>query len=138
MIDLTFRKSIGPTWLPITEVNFERGREAGQNGRSAGARPGPYRVRGPKKETPWLHWLTTSYLMKGYDRSAVVQSARNSPDGREVFLGDLIAWPWRDPGPVALKQRVGGVAQFGARPPRDRRAGWVRLSAREKGPPAVP
>jgi len=56
--------------------------------------------------------------MKDYDRSAVVQSARNSPDGLEVLLGDLIAWPWRDPGPVALKQRVG--ASRSLRP--DRRA----------------
>jgi hypothetical protein len=56
--------------------------------------------------------------MKGYDHSAVVQSARNSPDGREVFLGDLIAWPWRDPGPVALKQRVGASRSLGP----DRRA----------------
>ena len=59
--------------------------------------PRAIRVRGPKKETPWLHWLTTSYLMKGYDRSAVVQSARNSPDRLEVLLGDLIAWPCRIP-----------------------------------------
>ena len=80
--------------------------------------PRAIRVRGPKKETPWLHWLTTSYLMKGYDRSAVVQSARNSPDGLEVLLGELIAWPWRDPGPVPLKQRVGASRSLGP----DRRA----------------
>ena len=80
--------------------------------------PRAIRVRGPKKETPWLHWLTTSYLMKGYDCRAVVQSARNSPDGREVLLGDLIAWPWQDPGPVPLKQRVGASRSLGP----DRRA----------------
>jgi hypothetical protein len=80
--------------------------------------PRAIRVRGPKKETPWLHWLTTSYLMKGYDRSAIVQSARNSPDGLEVLLGELIAWPWRDPGPVPLKQRVGASRSLGP----DRRA----------------
>jgi hypothetical protein len=56
--------------------------------------------------------------MKGYDRSAVVQSARNSPDRLEVLLGELIAWPWRDPGPVPLKQRVGASRSLGP----DRRA----------------
>jgi hypothetical protein len=50
---------------------------------------------------------------EGHDRSAVVQSARNSPDGRTIYLGDLIAWPWRDPGPVPLKQRVGCCAVWG-------------------------
>jgi len=80
--------------------------------------PNAIRVRGPKKETPWLHWLTTSYLLKGYDCRALVQSARNSPDGRPIYLGDLIAWPWRDPGPVSLKQRVGVSRSLGP----DRRA----------------
>ena len=76
--------------------------------------------------------------MKGYDRSAVVQSARNSPDGLEVLLGELIAWALAGSRPCAAETACGGIAQCGAGPPRDRRAGWVRLSAREKGPPAVP
>lgn len=81
--------------------------------------PNAIRVRGPrKKEAPWLHWVTTAYLMKGYDCRAVVQSARNAPDGRTVYLGDLIAWPWRDPGPVPLKRRVGASRSLGP----DRRA----------------
>lgn len=80
--------------------------------------PRAVRVRGPKTETPWVHWLLFSYLMKGYDQSALVQSARNSPDGQSVFLGDLIPWPWVDPGPVALKQRVGWSRSLGP----DRRA----------------
>lgn len=89
---------------------WARGWVQRQIGRRA---PNAIRVRGPKKETPWLHWLTTSYLMKGYDRSAIVQSGRNSPDGRAVLLGDLIAWPWEDPGTVVMKQRVGSSRSLG-------------------------
>jgi hypothetical protein len=40
------------------------------------------------------------------------------PTGGEVLLGELIAWPWRDPGPVPLKQRVGASRSLGP----DRRA----------------
>jgi len=75
--------------------------------------PRAIRVRGPKKEAPSLHWLTTSYLLKGYDPYAIVQSARNAPDGRAVFLADLIAWPWRDGGAVPLKHRVGVSRSLG-------------------------
>ena len=96
--------------------------------------PRAIRVSVRKKETPWLHWVTTSYLMKGYDRSAVVQAARNSPDGRAVMLGGLIACPWRDPGPVAMKQRVGASRSLGP----DRRAigvpaGFDYLLRKRKG-----
>ncbi len=71
------------------------------------------RVTFQRKETPWLHWLKASYLMKGYDRDAIVQSAQDLPDGRAAYLGDLIAYPWRDPGPVPLKQRVGVSRSLG-------------------------
>jgi len=80
--------------------------------------PRSVRVRGPRTETPWLHWLTFSYLMKGYDRGVVVQSAPHSPDGVAVYLGDLIAWPWRDPGPVPWRRRYGWSRSLGP----DRRA----------------
>lgn len=75
--------------------------------------PRAVRVRGPKIETPMLHWLLTGYLLKGFDKAEAVQSARNSPDGQPVFLGDLIPWPWTDPGPVTLKQRVGWSRSLG-------------------------
>ncbi len=75
--------------------------------------PRALRVRGPQKETPWLHWLTFSYLVKGYDPCAVVQSARHAPDGRAVLLGNLIAWPWRDGGAVPLRHRVGSSRSLG-------------------------
>jgi hypothetical protein len=71
-----------------------------------GNAPNAIRVRGPNKETPRLHWVTFSYLCKGYDPTAMVQSGRNSHDGDPVLLRDLNAAVWRDPGPVALKLRV--------------------------------
>lgn len=75
--------------------------------------PRAIRVHGPRVETPWLHWLTFSYLCKGFDRFAVVQSGKDSPDGRDVMLGDLIAFAWHDPGHVPLKQRVGTSRSIG-------------------------
>lgn len=69
--------------------------------------PGSVRVRIHKDEQPWLHWVTTSYLMKGYDPNVIVKSARNTADSKPIYLGDLIAAPWRNPGPVRLRHRVG-------------------------------
>lgn len=76
--------------------------------------PNAVRVRGPARKTPWLHWLGFHYQMKGYDPDAVVRYADWSPDGRPVMLGDLIAFPWRDPGPVALHRRCGHADLLGA------------------------
>lgn len=80
------------------------------------------RVRIQKTTQPWLHWVTTSYLMKGYDRTAVVVSARNSPDGKAVYLGDIIAAPWRNPGSVPFRKRTGTSAS-------------LKVGARKKGLP---
>jgi hypothetical protein len=89
---------------------WARGWAARQVGRRT---PRAIRVRGPQKETPWLLWVTLSYLLKGYDPRIIVQSARNAPDRRAVFLGDLIAWPWQDSGLVHLKHRVGVSRSLG-------------------------
>lgn len=80
---------------------------------AGGPAPRALRVRGPYKETSWLHWLTLSDLMKGYDRHAIVQSARFAPGGRPILLGDLIASEWKDPGPIAMQQRVGTSRSLG-------------------------
>lgn len=52
-------------------------------------------------------WRVFSYLVKGYDQSAVLVSARNHPSGRALRLGDMIANVWQDPGAIGLRQRVG-------------------------------
>ena len=56
---------------------------------------------------PITVWRVFSYLVKGYDPSAVLVSARNHPSGRALRLGDMIANVWQDPGAVGLSQRVG-------------------------------
>jgi hypothetical protein len=80
--------------------------------------PRAIRPRGPNQPRPWLHWLTVHYLLKGYHPAAVVQSAANSPDGRDVFLGDLIVFNWADPGHVPMGRRYGVSHSLGP----DRRA----------------
>lgn len=56
---------------------------------------------------PITVWRVFSYLVKGYDQSAVLVSARNHRSGRALRLGDVIANVWQDPGAVGLSQRVG-------------------------------
>jgi len=69
--------------------------------------PNAIRVTGPSCETPWVQWLLFNYLVKGYDREAVVRSAARAPGGREIRLGDLIAFHWQDPGPIVIPKHVG-------------------------------
>ena len=69
--------------------------------------PHAVRLRVPKDHDPKLHWLIFNYLTKGYDPAAIVQSGRHAPDGQNIMLGDLIAWPWRDPGVMNMRKRVG-------------------------------
>ena len=90
---------------------------------------GAIRVRGPANETPWLHWSLIHYLLKGYDRRAVVVAARNAPDGRLVTLGDLIAREWQDPGIVLMEQRVGVLAKSRAEAARLGSAWGPRVTA---------
>ncbi len=96
--------------------------------------PRSTRVRGPRAETPWLHWLTAHYLMKGYDRGVEVQSSRTSPDGQPVTLGDLIVFDWQDPGKVAMTQRVGWSRPLGP----GRRATGVPWGADDRTAPTWP
>jgi hypothetical protein len=78
----------------------------GYTARRGGWVPRAIRVRCGRKESLLTHWIVFHYLMKGYDRTAVMRSARNCNDGRAIMLGDLIARHYRDPGPVALNRRV--------------------------------
>lgn len=100
---------------------------------------GALRVRGGRKESWLTHWILTTYLMKGFDRNAILCSHRNSPDGLGIRLGDLIPWHYCDPGPVAMKRRIGvsenlGPSRrlFGApkgfEPNLPRKPNWMMLS----------
>lgn len=69
--------------------------------------PHGIRMRVPQAHEIRLHWLIFNYLVKGYDPLAVVQSAQRAPGGTPIMLGDLIAFPRRDPGAVTLRKRIG-------------------------------
>lgn len=71
-------------------------------------------------ENRFTHWRLVTYLMKGYDRLAIICSARNSPDGFPIRLGDLIPIDYCDPGPIALKHHFGICDNLG---PKQRRFG---------------
>lgn len=43
------------------------------------------------------HWISVTYLLKGYDRGAVLVGERNSWDGAELRLGDILPFPYRAP-----------------------------------------
>jgi hypothetical protein len=101
-----------PEWVSAWSVRFF-------------GRPAKRAVRVGRTNPPTLvgHWLRVSYAAKGYDRGAVLRSAENSDDGRPVMLGDIIAWDWTDPGPVALRRRVGAARGLG---PARRRLGVTK------------
>jgi hypothetical protein len=52
------------------------------------------------------HWVCVTYLLKGYDRSALLVDQRNSSDGTELLLADILPFPYRDPGQVGLAHRL--------------------------------
>jgi hypothetical protein len=85
---------------------------------------------------PVTVWRVFSYLMKGYDRSAVLVGAENHHSGRTLFLGDVIANVWRDPGAVDLRDRV-GVSRAIAK--RQRALGYIPGAEHLVSlPPAIP
>jgi len=52
------------------------------------------------------HWVCVTYLLKGYDRSAVLAHARVAPSGVELTLGDILPFPYHPPGDVGLDKRL--------------------------------
>lgn len=80
---------------------------SGYTGRNFGRHvPRAVLARGGLKIAAHRHWRVVTYLVKGYDPAAVVQSERDSLDQTPVYLGDLIPWPYSNPGPVPLANRV--------------------------------
>ena len=78
----------------------------GFSGRRGPHVPKAVNVRGGRKHSIITHWIVFSYICKGFDRSAIVCSARNSPDGIAIRLADIIARYYRNPGPVATSRRI--------------------------------
>lgn len=94
--------------------------------------PRAIRVTGPAKRTPWLHWHRFHYQVKGYDPRVIVRQHYNSPSGTDVMLGDLIAWPWQDPGVVTMMPRLGSCLNLG---PARREIGVPRDCDELRNPP---
>ena len=68
----------------------------------------PRAVRANMRATQcaFRHWNAVTYLLKGYDLSALVQTGRATMDGRSTYLGDLIPWRYCNPGPVEVTNRI--------------------------------
>lgn len=64
--------------------------------------PRAHRVKFSSSDKPWVHWVIFSYIVKGYDPDVIVVSADHTANDEEIMLGDLIAYPWRDPGHVDI------------------------------------
>jgi hypothetical protein len=68
----------------------------------------------------WQHWRAFSYMVKGYDPFAVVLQSPDPALHRDRYLGDLVAYAWKDPGAPAVQKRFGvsdslgtGAREFG-------------------------
>ena len=72
--------------------------------------------------------------LKGWNFDAAGTLIVETPQSGKLLIRSTLAGSR----PCAAETACGGIAQFGAGPPRDRRAGWVRLSAWEKDVAAVP
>lgn len=51
------------------------------------------------------HWISVTYLLKGFDRRAMLEPD-DGPDTQELFLGDILPFPYRDPGEIGLDRRL--------------------------------
>lgn len=105
--------------------------------RMKGAVPHAVCVSRHNRHSSYRHWIGFHYQMKGFDWSAIVVTWQNSPARQAMRLGDLIAFPWRNPGLVLGMKRVGcshalGLAarQVGVPPGHLVKA----KSAKERGP----
>lgn len=95
---------LGPLPMPF-RTDFRKWAK-GYTERRGGWVPRAIKVRCGRKESLLTHWIVFSYLVKGYERTAVLRSARNCSDRHPIMLGDIIARHYRDPGPVALNRRL--------------------------------
>lgn len=52
------------------------------------------------------HWISVSYLLKSFDRGAVLVSGRNRPDGEALWLSDILAFDYISAGAVGSGRRL--------------------------------
>ncbi|WP_147899262.1 hypothetical protein [Methylobacterium sp. WL7] len=77
------------------------------------ADPRAVHVGGHNKHSRFRHWIGFHYQMKGYDHEAIVVHSLNRGGRDAIMLGDLIAFPWRNPGVVSGMKRVGWSQALG-------------------------
>lgn len=82
--------------------------------------PKAVNVRCSLKTSIISHWICVTYLLKGFDRSAVLVGARNRADGEDLRLADILPFPYRSAGNVRLERRLWVSGNLG---PAKRRAG---------------
>lgn len=82
--------------------------------------PKAVNVRCSLKSSIISHWICVTYLLKGYDRSAILMGARNRDDGEDLRLGDILPFPYRSAGDVGLERRLWVSGNLG---PAKRRGG---------------
>lgn len=87
--------------------------------------PQAWRLNRYGKDYALAHFLLASYVVKGFDAGAVVQSATDAPDGRPVLLRDVLAYEYDDPGVVPFPRLYIG-ASINARARADWRSKWER------------
>lgn len=51
--------------------------------------------------TEIAHWICVTYLLKGFDQTAVLSSARGCAQGERITLADILPFPYRSAGDVA-------------------------------------
>lgn len=68
--------------------------------------PRAVHLRTENKESMVRHWMRVHYLIKGYDRSAVLLPEYHSGDHYALRLGDLVAYEYSYAGAVPLKNRI--------------------------------
>lgn len=68
--------------------------------------PRAVNVRGSLCPSILRHWISVSYLLKSYDREAVLVGARNRPDGESLWLSDILAFDYVSPGDVGAERRL--------------------------------
>ncbi|QGN55909.1 hypothetical protein [Novosphingobium sp. Gsoil 351] len=68
--------------------------------------PRAVNIRGSLCPSILRHWISVSYLLKSHDRDAVLVGARNRPDRETLWLSDILAFDYVNPGAVGPERRL--------------------------------
>ena len=94
--------------LPWTRRWFRRWLRTWVRNVAGGPRPRAVRTDcRANSPQPWQHWRPFHYMAKGFDQTAIVLRSKDLRVAPDRFLGDLLAYPWADPGAPAVGKRFG-------------------------------